>query len=139
MTFEAVEAGDLVDFGHRVSRNHKARGLHVVLQLAGLGGAGDHTADLRVLQDPCHGKHRQVRAELVGHLAQLLDLVEVLIGQQIVDLVVGLPGGARAGRQRLALAVLAGQQTLRERGERGDADAELAAGAHDLMLDVTVV
>lgn len=27
----------------------------------------------------------------------------------------------------------------RERGERGDADAELAAGAHDLMLDVTVV
>ena len=48
----------------------------------------------QLLQDPCHGKHRQVRAELVGHLAQLLDLVEVLIGQQIVDLVVGLPGGA---------------------------------------------
>ena len=66
-------------------------------------------------------------------------LSRVLIGQQIVDLVVGLPGGARAGRRRLALAVLAGPADPARAGERGDTDAELAAGAHDLMLDVTVV
>lgn len=49
------------------------------------------------------------------------------------------PRDARTGRQRLTLAVLAGQQTLCERGEGDDADVELAAGAHDLVLDVTVV
>lgn len=49
------------------------------------------------------------------------------------------PRDARTGRQRLALAILAGQQTLREWGERGDTNAELAAGAHDLMLDIAIL
>ena len=51
---------------------------------------------------------------------------------------VGLPGGTGALRQRLALAVLAGQQALRERRERSDADAVAFAGLNDLMLDVAV-
>ena len=84
MTLKAVEASDLVDFCHRISRNHKARGLHVVLQLAGLGGAGDHTADPRVLQDPRHGKHRQVRAELAAGAHDLM--LDVTIAQVILRL-----------------------------------------------------
>lgn len=37
MTLKAVEASDLVDLGHRIGWNLEAGGLHVVLQLAGLG------------------------------------------------------------------------------------------------------
>ncbi len=104
VTFEAVEAVDLVDFGHRVSRNLKARAFMLFSSWLGLEGAGDHTADLRVLQDPCHGstagscRARRPPCAAARPCRGCSSVSRSLIWCR-------LPGGARAGRQRLALAV----------------------------------
>ena len=60
--------------------------------------------------------NRRIQVEAIYHFQQNLHFAEIFVGQQIVDLMVGLPCSARTCRNRLVLTILTGQQTLRKRG-----------------------
>src|SRR5690606_17927208 len=90
--------------------------------------------DLRLGEQPGEGQVDEFLAALLRERRQVLDEVEVRLGQVLLPARVARD--ARALRQRAAAAVLAGEQPAEEREVGEERQPALPAGGQDVLLGV---